>query len=460
MFSVALAVILGRWHKAKTEKNTMSKTYQSWGRYPKNSPKRVVNVQWLHKLPTLDKLEKPVLPFGYGRSYGDSCQNEDGILLDGTGLNRFIAFDRENGLLRCEAGVSVEQILALIVPAGWFVPVSPGTKYVSVAGAIANDVHGKNHHVAGTFGCHVTQFELLRSDGERLICSPTQNSEMFRATIGGLGLTGFILWAEFRLKRIPTPYVDVETLQFKSIEQFFELSAASEAIDYTVSWLDCTARGNQFGRGVFQRGDFYDPPLGMAPPSDGLPTLTVPFDFPEFTINPLTIQMFNWLYFHKQVSPVKRGVSHYNPFFYPLDAVQHWYRLYGKRGFLQYQFVMSYEQGYQPIKAVFQRIVDSGQASPLIVFKTFGDMQSPGMLSFPRAGVTLAIDFPFRGAETLKLLDTLDCIVMEHGGAFYPAKDARMSGAAFRHSYPQWETFAQYIDPQFSSSFWRRVSQN
>jgi FAD/FMN-containing dehydrogenase len=436
----------------------MSKRYSSWGRYPASKPKQVVEVNWQHDLPNLSDYPESILPFGYGRSYGDSCLNNDGIVLDITGMNRFIAFDRENGLIRCEAGVSVDDILALIVPEGWFIPVSPGTKFVSVGGAIANDVHGKNHHVAGTFGCHVTQFELLRSDGERLLCSPTENVEMFKATIGGLGLTGLILWAEFKLKRVPTQFVEVEGIQFPNIEGFFELSSEPHHMSYTVSWLDCTATGNQFGRGVFERGDFYDPPLGMQKEPPELPSPTIPFDFPGFVINPLTIRAFNALYFHKQITPVKRGVKHYNPFFYPLDAINDWYRGYGKRGFLQYQFVLPYEEGYEPIKDVFRRIVRSGQASPLMVFKTFGDIESPGMLSFPRPGVTLAIDFPFRGQETLRLLDNLDGYIMEHGGAFYPAKDARMSGAAFRHSYPNWETFAQYVDPKFSSSFWRRVT--
>lgn len=436
----------------------MAKQYNSWGRYPASKPKRVDHVDWRHNLPDLNGYEASVLPFGHGRSYGDSCLNNDGVLLDTTGLSRFIAFDRENGVLRCEAGVSVKEILDLIVPAGWFVPVSPGTKYVTVGGAIANDVHGKNHHTAGTFGCHVTQFELLRSDGERLLCSPDENREMFRATIGGLGLTGVILWAEFTLKRIATAYVETEAIQFSSIEDFFRLSEESHEIDYTVSWLDCTATGGQFGRGVFERGDFYDPPLGMASEPPKLPSIPVPFDLPEFVINPLTIRAFNLLYFHKQIVPYKRGVKHYNPFFYPLDVALDWYKVYGRRGFLQYQFVLPYDEGYEPIKEVFQRIVRSGQASPLIVFKTFGDVQSPGMLSFPRPGVTLAIDFPMRGAGTLRLLDNMDAFVMEHGGAFYPAKDARMSPAAFRHSYPNWETFAKYIDPQFSSSFWRRVT--
>jgi FAD/FMN-containing dehydrogenase len=432
--------------------------YLSWGRFPRLQPKQVQTIDWQQNMPDLNAFDASVLPYGLGRSYGDSCLNDDGVILDMTGLNRMVNFDRENGVIRCEAGVTMLQILALIVPEGWFVPVSPGTKYVTVGGAIANDVHGKNHHARGTFGCHVCQFELLRSNGERVLCSPTENADLFKATIGGLGLTGLITWAEFTLRPIPTPYVDVENIQFNSIDEFFELSEESEHIEYTVSWLDCTARGDNFGRGVFQRGDFYDPPLGEIKPKASLPAVNVPFDFPEIAINPLTIKAFNTLYFRKQIFPTTRKVTNYEPFFYPLDVLTEWYRVYGKSGFLQYQFVLPFENGREPIKEVFRRIVQSGQGSPLIVFKTFGDRPSPGMLSFPRKGVTLAIDFPLRGQKTLDLLSDLDSIVMANGGAFYPAKDARMSAEAFRHSYPDWEQFAQHVDPKFSSSFWRRVT--
>lgn len=438
----------------------MTDNYLSWGRYPRVKPKKVRQVNWQHDLPDLSEEPHSILPYGKGRSYGDSCLNEDGTLLDVSGMNRFIHFDRENGVLRAEAGVTMAEILELIVPEGWFIPVSPGTKFVTMGGAIANDVHGKNHHVQGTFGRHMRCFELLRSNGERVVCTPTENADLFRATIGGMGLTGLIVWAEMTLKRIPTEYVDVESIQFDSIDAFFRLADESEHTEYTVSWLDCTAHGDQLGRGVFQRGDFYDPPLGEVKPPTTLPSIPVPFNFPEFTVNPLTIRAFNFLYYRKQIVPETRGIQHYGPFFYPLDIALDWYRVYGRSGFLQYQFVMPYEDGYEPVVEVFRRIVKSGQGSPLIVFKTFGDIESPGMMSFPRKGVTLAIDFPYRGQATLRLLDELDSIVMSNSGRLYPAKDARMSAETFRKSYPNWEDFAQYIDPAFSSSFWRRVTES
>jgi FAD/FMN-containing dehydrogenase len=415
-------------------------------------------IRWRDDLPDFSAIEGTVLPFGYGRSYGDSCLNNGGTLLDTTGLNQFIAFDAENGIIRCEAGVMLADILDVIVPRGWFLPVTPGTKYVSVAGAIANDVHGKNHHVAGTFGCHVTQFELLRSDGSRRICSPTENPDFFRATIGGLGLTGVILWAEFRLKKIPTPLIAQENIRFGSLDEFFDISAESEerGFEYTVSWVDCTAEGKDLGRGHFTRGNFYDPPLGVSKLPKPLPPIPVPIDAPTFLINTLTVKAFNNLYYHRQPWRMTHRIVHYNSFFYPLDTLTDWYRGYGKAGFLQYQFVMPYHD-IEPIREVFRRIAHSGQGSPLVVFKIFGDIRSPGILSFPRPGVTLALDFAFRGDKTLHLLDELDQIVMGCGGALYPAKDARMSPQAFRASYPNWEEFMDYVDPKFSSSFWRRV---
>lgn len=450
---------LGRINEPRGIVNdSMADNYQSWGRVPIAHNQQVEKIEWRHNLPKLNDFETSVLPYGYGRSYGDSCTNEGGTLLDITGLNHLIAFDRENGTICCEAGMMLKDILELIVPEGWFIPVSPGTKYVSVGGAIANDVHGKNHHIEGTFGRHVTQFELLRSDGERLVCSPTQNIELYEATIGGLGLTGIIVWAEFTLKRIPSGFIESESIQFGSIDEFFQLSEQYKYQPYSVSWIDCTATGEHFGRGLFGYGDFYDPPLGKNGNMNEPPKLTVPFDFPSFAVNPITVKMFNELYYRKQIVPRKHSISHYDPFFYPLDAIRNWYRGYGKRGFFQYQFVMDYKEGYEALVEVLKRIVTSGQASPLVVFKTFGAIESPGMLSFPREGVTLALDFPNRGKKTLRLLDDLDSIVIPNGGRLYPAKDARMSGDAFRKSYPNWEDFAQYIDPKFSSGFWRRVT--
>ncbi|MCB0077168.1 MAG: FAD-binding oxidoreductase [Anaerolineales bacterium] len=430
--------------------------YRSWGHFPDAPHRHVEPLTWRNAIPDLRQLPGPVLPFGLGRSYGDSCLNEDGTLLDVTGLDRFIALDEARRLLRCEAGVTLEQVLALIVPRGYFLPVTPGTKYVTVGGAIANDVHGKNHHVAGTFGCHVTQFELLRSDGERLRCSPVENNDLFRATIGGLGLTGLITWAEFSLIPIRNAMIEMERIRFDNLDEFFELSARSnDSWDYSVAWLDMQIGGKQLGRGVFMRGNHAKGDLGLEPSGD--PFLSVPVNLPELLLNPLTMRLFNTGYYYAQLRRRVQKVVHYEPFFYPLDAIGDWNRAYGKAGFLQYQFVLPRSDDHRVIRQLIERIVESHHGF-INVFKEFGDIPSPGMLSFPRPGVTLALDFPNRGRKTLALLDELDAQVRGAGGVIYPAKDARMSAADFQRGYPQWREFSRYVDPHFSSSFWRRVT--
>ncbi len=431
----------------------------SWGRYPKVRAQEIRPVYWRDEIVDLGQFDRPVLPYGCGRSYGDSCLNEGGILLDVTALNRFIAFDEEAGLLRCEAGVTLADILRLIVPRGWFLPTTPGTKFVTVGGAIANDVHGKNHHNAGTFGCHVTRFELLRSDGRRVLCSPDENPELYRATIGGLGLTGLILWAEIRLRRIPGPFIAKEQIRFRSIDEFFDISADSDQrFEYTMAWVDCLATGRRLGRGLFMRGNHAWPKAVPGRRAEPRSLFTVPFDLPPFVLNLATVKAFNTLYYHSQIPRRTSRVVPFDPFFYPLDAIHNWNRLYGAPGFVQYQFVVPFASDRTAIKTILREISASGVVSFLAVLKVFGDVPSPGMLSFPRPGVTLALDFPFRGRRTLQLLDRLDRVVLEHGGALYPAKDARMSAEDFAASYPGWRDFAQYVDPKFSSSFWRRVT--
>lgn len=435
------------------------KRYESWGRYPKAKHALVVPMFWRCEPPWFDRFKRPVLPFGQGRSYGDSCLNDGGILIDTSSLRHFIAFDEERGVLRCEAGATLADILELIVPRGWFLSVTPGTRYVSVGGAIANDVHGKNHHRAGTFGCHVRQFELLASTGERRLCSPTQNTGLFQATIGGLGLTGLILWAEVQLKPIGSPLIRMERIRFATLEEFFELSALSDKeYEYTVAWVDCLARGEKAGRGIFIRGNHAEPELQMSAGAKKPRTARLPFDAPAFFLNRLTVKAFNAAYYYAQVQKRVQKVVHYETFFYPLDAVQGWNRLYGKRGFLQYQCVVPHDDGDGAIRELLTRIARSGLAAFLAVLKTVGAVPSPGMLSFPRPGVTLAVDFPYQGARTLQLLEKLDEMVLAGGGAVYPAKDARMSAKCFQTSFPQWREFTRFIDPQFSSSFWRRVA--
>ncbi len=433
--------------------------YRPWGHASPTAHSAVVPVLWRSDPPALARVPGSVLPFACGRSYGDSCLNGGGALLDVAPLNRFIAFDAQQGLLRCEAGVTLAEILALVVPRGWFLPVVPGTKWVSVGGAIANDIHGKNHHRAGTFGAHVTGFELLRSSGARVACSPGENVELFRATIGGLGLTGLILWAEIQLKRIPGPAIAMESIRFRGLGDFFELCASDRDFEYTVAWVDCLRRRGPVGRGLFLRGDHAPGSRPVPPPKDAAsPDSHLPLNPRRPILNRPMMSAFNALYYWRQFRSAVTKTVPYDPFFFPLDVIPGWNRLYGQQRFLQYQCVVPDEAEPRNARGILERVRRSQEACFLAVLKRFGRVPSPGLLSFPRPGITLALDFAYRGESTLRLLDELDRMVADAGGAVYPAKDARMSAESFRQFFPQWEAFAEQVDPKFSSSFWRRVT--
>jgi FAD/FMN-containing dehydrogenase len=434
----------------------MSSVGTSWGRFP-CARQHVLSMQYRdQRIPHVDGY---LLPYGNGRSYGDCCLNDGGTLLHTRKLDRFISFDPIRGVLRCEAGVLLSEILELCVPHGWFLPVSPGTQYVTLGGAIANDVHGKNHHVAGTFGCHLMEFELLRSDGCRLLCSPQVNSDWFVATIAGLGLTGLITWVEIRLKPIANSWLETETHRFSNLDEFFSLSETyNRDYEYTVAWVDCAAEGKSLGRGLFM--------CGKHAPADTVPQKNyrshqwaMPFLPPLSLIRPLSLKLFNWFYYHRQRQRIAHALTHYVPYFYPLDSIRNWNYIYGPRGFLQYQCVLPPATAAPGIAELMGHVAASSKGSFLAVLKQFGDRPSPGLMSFPRPGTTLALDFPNTGESTLQLLNQLDQVVAKAGGAVYPAKDARMSGKHFKQYFPNWPKFQNFVDPKFSSSFWRRVME-
>lgn len=434
----------------------MKQMLTSWGNYPIALPAEIICPNWRDDTIAFHAAQS-FLPYGQGRSYGDSCLNADGILIDTKRLNHLLSFDRTQGILACEAGVTLAEILDFIMPEGWFLPVLPGTQFVSVGGAIANDIHGKNHHVMGTFGRHVLSFELLRSNGEILLCSPESNRELYQATIGGLGLTGLVLSAKLQLRPLISPLLQVEYLPFHHLDEFMQLAAESEnTFEYTVAWLDCANAGKKFGRGIFMRANHAQEP--MQPPAQPSHfALQIPAYFPSFSLNRFTIKKFNDLYYYLHTR--KPGIQniYYKNFFFPLDAIKHWNRIYGKRGFVQYHCVLPKENLVQ-MNEILTTVVAADAGAFLSVLKTFGDLPSPGMLSFPMPGITLALDFPLRGDRTLSLLNTLDTIVSQAQGRVYPAKDARMSASAFQTFFPRWQDFQPYIDPKFSSSFWRRVT--
>lgn len=396
-----------------------------------------------------------MLPFGNGRSYGDVCLNQGGMLLQTRHLDRFIHFDPEAGILECEAGVLLSEIIDIVLPQGWLPLVTPGTSLVTVGGAIANDVHGKNHHRAGCFSHHVLDFGLLRSDGKHLNCSMAENREWFQATIGGLGLTGLITHARLQLRRVNGPWIRGDSQRFKNLQEFFALSRSSDRdYEYTVAWIDCGARPNTLGRGVFMRGNHA--------PGDEMKSKTtslrLPLTPPISLVNGLSVRLFNQYYFQRGSASQDDGLWHFRKFLYPLDGILDWNRIYGPNGFFQYQCVIPEESALAALRELLKQISSAGVGSFLTVLKNFGNTASLGMLSFARPGTTLAIDFPNRGEPTLRLLESLDRITQSAGGAVYPAKDARMSAASFQSYFPAWQAFTKFVDPQFSSSFWRRVT--
>jgi FAD/FMN-containing dehydrogenase len=427
----------------------------SWGRYPKVSHQHVHKPAWNDQLPEILRTAAPgsLLPYGLGRSYGDSCLNGGRELVDCCRLDRILAFDESTGMVRCEGGVSLADIIDVFLPKGWFLPVTPGTRFVTVGGAIANDVHGKNHHCAGTFGAHVRQIGLHRSNDGLVLCSPEHNLDMLHATIGGLGLTGVIAWADVQLKRVAGPWMNAELVPFQSLNSFLELSRESnDCFEYSVAWLDCFAGRNL--RGIFFRGNHAAERGKDFHPKRG-PKL--PFPLPAWMLNRYSVKCFNTAYYWIHATKQSASVVACDSFFYPLDSIRQWNLLYGKRGFLQYQCVIP-ETNLDAFEELLDNIARSGMGSFLGVLKQFGSASPAGMLSFPRPGLTIALDFAMRGERTLQLMESLDEIVLKSGGALYPAKDARMSPALFEASFPRWRSFVPYIDPKMSSSFWRRVT--
>jgi FAD/FMN-containing dehydrogenase len=419
-----------------------------WGRYPRVTASCARPERRREVIDALrDRGDAPVLAHGLGRSYGDAALLEGGRVLLTRRLDRLLDFDPETGWVRAEAGVSIEDLLRTFVPRGFFPPIVPGTQFVTLGGALASDIHGKNHHVDGSFADHVRRVELLTASGEVVTCDADHHPDLFWATVGGQGLTGVILALDLRLVRIDNPYIEMESIRVENLDHFFEVSAESGEFTHTVSWIDCVARGASMGRGIFMRGRHASaaaapagPGLGERLKATAAPILDVPFDAPGWLLNNLTIRAFNEAYFRKQIHKRSSAVVHYEPFFFPLDMVRDWNRLYGARGFLQYQLVVPPDPEHRAIRAVLEAITASGMGSFLAVIKEFGEKVHGG-LSFPAPGVTLALDFPNYGQPLFDLLNGLDAIVAEAGGRVYLCKDARLARGTFRRMYPEWEAW-------------------
>jgi FAD/FMN-containing dehydrogenase len=424
----------------------------SWGRLSADEHNVAPLTDRCHAAAVLASSDSGIA-YGMGRSYGDICLNPHGTLWPTHGLDHYLDFDAETGRLICEAGVLLRDIQQMCVPRGWMLAVTPGTQLITVGGAIANDVHGKNHHCHGSFGDHICSLDLLRTDGEQIRCGPDHASEWFAATVGGMGLTGVILSAEIQLRRVDGPWLESETLPYTNLQDFFQLADDSESHwEHTVSWIDCLSSE---GRGLFMRANPLAGDCGHAlPPAKQISMPIVP---PFSLVNQLSLRPFNFAYFHLKKRQTERAITHYQPFSYPLDNVQHWNRMYGPKGFFQYQCVVPREAGHDAISAMLAEIKRSGDGSFLAVLKTFGNRQALGMMSFPQPGVTLALDFPNRGARTTALFERLDAIVRTAHGRIYPAKDARMPRDLFEAGYPRLSEFLAYRDRKISSALSRRL---
>ena len=442
----------------------MTSLLSGWGRYPRiacrtRTPRSEQDVQQM----VADEPE--MIAHGMGRSYGDAALNAN-CTLRMDKLDRMLAFDEEHGILTCESGVRLADVIDAFLPRGWFPPVTPGTKYVTIGGMFASDVHGKNHHLAGSFGAHVEAIDLLLADGQTITCTHTQNAELFAATRGGMGLTGIILRLTFRLHPVQSGYIRQQTLRARNLAQVMAQFESSAAWTYSVAWIDCLAQGPSLGRAVLYRGEHATAEEYAAAAAHNKkmlhhmqPTLrnkkTVPPIFPSWAVNKHSVRAFNRLYYRR----AKEGVAivDYDRFFYPLDALLEWNRLYGRRGFVQYQCVLPKAASAQGLQQILGLIADRGRGSFLATLKLFGP--EAGMLSFPMEGYSLALDFP-ANAPSLALLETLDAIVADHGGRIYLAKDARAKAANMQRFYPALADFLRVrFDVQGDTKFSSLLSQ-
>jgi FAD/FMN-containing dehydrogenase len=398
----------------------------NWGNFPVVE-KEMRSEDSLAKIQEYVRNHHEIIARGNGRCYGDAALAEN--IFSTKRLNKFISFDRLNGIIECESGVLLSEVLEVIIPQGYFLYVTPGTKYITVGGAIASDVHGKNHHAEGCFSEYVLEFSLLNENGEVLNCSRSENADKFWATIGGMGLSGIILSAKFKLKNIETSFIRQERIKAENLEQIFRLFDESESWTYNVAWIDCLQKGENLGRSILMRGEHafkHELPLNL---QNNLLQLQkkispkIPFFFPGFVLNNLTVKLFNFLYFKKQSKKMVKNIVHFEDFFYPLDVVKDWNRIYGKNGFIQYQLVLPKATGKEGMKEILETIAGSGNGSFLAVLKLFGKANEEAYNSFPIEGYTLALDFKMN-AKLKNLVEKLDKIVESYGGRIYLTKDS------------------------------------
>ncbi len=417
------------------------KTLTNWGNYPKTEAE-IIEVSDFNCVYSKINDINPIIARGNGRCYGDSALQS--TVVSTLKMNKILFFDKEKGVLKCESGVVLSDILELVVPDGFFLPVTPGTKFITIGGAVASNVHGKNHHKEGAFSNFIISLDLLLESGEIITCSKTQNIDTYIATIGGMGLTGIITTVTILLKNIETSFIKQKVIKSANLNEILDNFDKYNNYTYSVAWIDCLKKGNSMGRSILILGEHA---LAKDLNSKNLleihskKKLNVPFYFPNFSLNKFTISLFNTLYYHKQFVKEKKSIVHYDAFFYPLDFLENWNRIYGRNGFTQYQFVLPFDRGREGLNKIMKEITDSGCGSFLAVLKTFGksDENEVSPLSFPKEGYTLALDFKIN-TKVFLLLNRLDKIVLEYNGRLYLTKDARMSNEMFDKTYPNFIT--------------------
>jgi decaprenylphospho-beta-D-ribofuranose 2-oxidase len=422
----------------------MKKLIANWGNYPvvEANEESFAFPEQLRKL--LSSGEN-FIPRGNGRCYGDASLA--GTTISTLKFDKILSFDPLKGSFECQSGLILDQILEVIVPAGWFLPVTPGTKFITVGGAVASDVHGKNHHIDGSFSNHISDMEIVLASGESVGCSPENNCDLFEATCGGMGLTGIISRVKFRLKKIETSFIRQKQIKAGNLEELIRLFDEYKHYTYSVAWIDCLKKGAGFGRSILMLGEHAvlddlnenqkNYPLLLPKKKQ----INFPFNLPSWVLNAFTVKAFNFLFYAKNFKKEMNQLIGYEPFFYPLDAILHWNRGYGKKGFVQYQFVLPLE-AKRGLVEILNRISDKGLGSFLAVLKVFGKQES--MISFPREGYTLALDFPVK-AGLLEFLDELDQVVLRYGGRLYMSKDARMKPEILRLGYPDLKKFKDIV---------------
>ncbi|HVW97475.1 MAG TPA: FAD-binding oxidoreductase [Mucilaginibacter sp.] len=421
----------------------MIKKISGWGKYPMVESD-VKSFVFTDQLDFLFSEDKSFIPRGNGRSYGDSAVGKSAIST--LKFDKILSFDSLNGIFECQPGMLFSDVLKVIVPAGWFFPVTPGTKLITVGGAVGSNVHGKNHRSEGSFSKHVIELDIMLPSKEVVTCSPSQNSDLFEATCGGMGLTGLITRVKFQLKKIETSYMRQKQVKAANLDELLMLFDRYADHAYAVAWIDCLKKGKSFGRGILTVGDHAGlqdlneeqrlQPLKL--PAEKV--MNFPFNLPSGILNSFTVKTFNALFYLKNYAKEKDAIVLYDPFFYPLDAISNWNRMYGKKGFVQYQFVIAIE-AKQGLIEILKKIGGKGMGSFLTVLKVLGKQES--MISFCREGYTLALDFPLRKGVP-EFLDELDEIVLKYGGRLYLTKDARMRPSMLTN-YPQLERFKQIV---------------